>query len=243
MNEHMQDNSPVNNFYDSEDNDPIKLKTSVDPAIEGGNLIHTYKVVNDDPEVLEFRPTKKYISIILLYVLLWFVPIITFFHGNIYFDQRAIATLLFALISTLLTVRVLYKRKVFIAFDKRNYFFWKGKKSLYLKPNGEEAKRSFCKFDQIHAIQLISEYISPRKLTSERKTYYSYEINLVLKDGSRINVVDHSNIDSIMHDAQTLSKFLNKPIWDNISANYGILTDRCHSVMGWSHLLGHHRVE
>ena len=43
---------------------------------------------------------------------------------------------------------------------------------------------------------------------------YNYELNLVLKDGERINVVDHGNLKKIQDDANTLSNFLGKPVWD-----------------------------
>jgi hypothetical protein len=51
-------------------------------------------------------------------------------------------------------------------------------------------------------------------VTGNKNSYYSYELNLVLDDGSRINVVDHGNLDRLRSDAQTLSRFLDKPVWD-----------------------------
>jgi hypothetical protein len=41
----------------------------------------------------------------------------------------------------------------------------------------------------------------------------SYELNLVLKDGRRINVVDHGGADKIRTDAATLADFLGVPVW------------------------------
>ncbi len=60
----------------------------------------------------------------------------------------------------------------------------------------------------MHALQLISEYVSGKS------SYYSYELNLVLDDGSRINVVDHGNLAAIREDAGKLALFLAKPLWD-----------------------------
>ncbi len=56
---------------------------------------------------------------------------------------------------------------------------------------------------------MISERIS-----GDKSTYYSYEINLVLKDGSRINAVDHGKKSKVQEDAKTLAEFLDKPLWD-----------------------------
>jgi Fe2+ transport system protein B len=45
---------------------------------------------------------------------------------------------------------------------------------------------------------------------------YIYELNLVLKDGKRLNVMDHSRRAHIRSDAQRLGQFLKVPIWDAI---------------------------
>jgi hypothetical protein len=58
-------------------------------------------------------------------------------------------------------------------------------------------------------LQLIREYIS-----SAKSSYYSYEINLVIEEGKRVNVVDHGNLEQIRKDAGTLSRFLGCPVWD-----------------------------
>ncbi len=38
--------------------------------------------------------------------------------------------------------------------------------------------------------------------------------DLVLKDASRVNVLDYKKVKSVRKDAETLSKFLNVPVWD-----------------------------
>jgi hypothetical protein len=42
----------------------------------------------------------------------------------------------------------------------------------------------------------------------------SYELNLVLKDGSRLNAIDHGNQQALRADSQTIATFINKPLWD-----------------------------
>ena len=68
---------------------------------------------------------------------------------------------------------------------------------------------SSAPLSSIHALQLLSEFVSGSK-----SSYYSYELNLVLNDGSRINVVDHGNLERLRSDASALSRFLDKPVWD-----------------------------
>ncbi|WP_339137438.1 MAG: hypothetical protein WGN25_05270 [Candidatus Electrothrix sp. GW3-4] len=43
---------------------------------------------------------------------------------------------------------------------------------------------------------------------------YSYEIDLILKDGTRINAMGHGKKSKIQEDAKILAEFLGKPLWD-----------------------------
>lgn len=67
------------------------------------------------------------------------------------------------------------------------------------------------KLKKVHALQLISEYVR-----GDKSSYYSYELNLVLKDGERINVIDHGDRSAIQRDAQALAGFLGKPLWSRL---------------------------
>ncbi|MEL6133809.1 MAG: hypothetical protein AAFR59_10645 [Bacteroidota bacterium] len=49
---------------------------------------------------------------------------------------------------------------------------------------------------------------------SGRTDYKSYELNLVLKDARRIQIVDHTYIQQIRTDAAQLRDFLEIPVWD-----------------------------
>ena len=55
---------------------------------------------------------------------------------------------------------------------------------------------------------MVSEYCSGET------SFYSYELNLVLADGSRVNVVDHGNLPRIRRDAAMLAGFLGVPLGD-----------------------------
>lgn len=72
--------------------------------------------------------------------------------------------------------------------------------------------KNFAGLEDIHALQLLSEYCRGGK----KRSYYSYELNLVLRNGRRINVMDHGDCKKLREDAQTLSEFLDKPVWDAI---------------------------
>ena len=96
-----------------------------------------------------------------------------------------------------------------IFFDLDAGLFYQGK-----RPNLADASQkpdTWCRLDDIIGIQLLREHVSGSK-----SSYYSYEINLVLEDGSRRNVVDHGSLGQIRQDAQILAGFLEVPLWDGI---------------------------
>jgi hypothetical protein len=97
-----------------------------------------------------------------------------------------------------------------IAFDHGAGCFWKGG-STPVSVADTEYRNSAVPLAQIHAVQLIPKL---PKDGSGLADYYSYEINLVTQEGSRINVVDHGDLDRIRQDARQLAQFLNVPLWD-----------------------------
>ena len=85
-----------------------------------------------------------------------------------------------------------------IYFDKRNNRFYKFK----FRDKVE------TELSRIVAIQVIGEIVK-----SKKNRFNSFELNLVLDDASRINVMDHGNLKGILDDATLLSEFLEIPIW------------------------------
>ena len=86
-------------------------------------------------------------------------------------------------------------------FDRYSSELTKEKKSFDLK-NAE-------------AIQLIREYCG-----GSESSYYSYELNLICSDGSRINIVDHGALRKLREDAALLAEYLSIPIWDAIDFRF-----------------------
>jgi hypothetical protein len=95
-----------------------------------------------------------------------------------------------------------------IVFDLSRGYFYKGRKKPEQMVDPSKLKH-YASLKRVHALQIISEFCK-----SKNSSYYSYELNLVLDDGTRINVIDHGNQQAVRDDAQKLSGFLNKPLWD-----------------------------
>ena len=64
---------------------------------------------------------------------------------------------------------------------------------------------------------ILQERVSSSSSSGGSSRYYSYELNLVLKDGTRLNVVDHGGKSLLNANAETLAQFLNVPVWDATS--------------------------
>lgn len=97
--------------------------------------------------------------------------------------------------------------------DAREGFCWKGSVSPSEDPNLVRQGKATALTD-IHAVQLVAERLS----SSDGRTDYSTEINLVLHDGSRRHLVDHGG-GSISDDAERLARFLKVPVWSQSAAS------------------------
>jgi len=67
--------------------------------------------------------------------------------------------------------------------------------------------------NDIYAIQLLFAHYRAGK----RRRYW-YELNLILSNSERIHIMGHQDKNLIYADADRLSRFLNKPVWN--TANY-----------------------
>jgi hypothetical protein len=100
-----------------------------------------------------------------------------------------------------------------IVFDKKKGFFWKGRKA----PDevfDTQTLKDYAAIEDIHALQLIAEFSPGDRGVRKSRSDYSYELTLVLKNGSRISVFNHKKEKFVREDAKTISRFLEKPIWD-----------------------------
>lgn len=203
-------------FDASKFNDSLASEIKWTPLKGGGSNFRTHKLVPVDYNRIEFKSTlgaKIFCSIFMGAGLA--VPagisIHSFQNSGQLFQSDFLFGILFGLIFMGVGGFMFYRFAKPVIFDKMRGMYWKGWKvpdHYSVRDTGKEISR----ISSIHAIQLLSEYVR-----SDKSSYYSYELNLVLKDGSRLNVVDHGNAAKLREDAKTLSEFLGKPVWDAVN--------------------------
>ena len=195
--------------------DPVALKTQWSPAKSGGTNFRTHKLVEVDITRVEFRASmgaKIFCSVFMVSGLGFIVVFsaIQFSNETFSFDIEMMMPILFGLLFFTVGALMLYFAAAPAVFDKASGYFWKGRKAPQ-DVSDPRALKNVVQIGQIHALQLLAEYVRGSK-----SSYYSYELNLVLEDGKRLNVVDHGNQTKLREDAKTLSQFLGKPVWDAI---------------------------
>ena len=200
--------------------DPVAMQTDWTPAKFGGAHFGTHKLVESNPDRLEFRASiwAKLYYIFFLGMEIAVVVLIVFFgllslgsYTDWYpADWGHIITIGAGVACTIVGACMYYFGTAPIVFDRRRGFFWKGRKHPdHVFDKG--TLKHFAKLEKVYALQIISELVGGQ--TKGHQSYTSYELNLVLEDGKRITVIDHGNKDRLRKDADTLAAFLDKPVW------------------------------
>ncbi len=97
------------------------------------------------------------------------------------------------------------------AFDPSRKTFW-----LASDRNPGTAKRELA---EIHGVQLLKDYRRSsrvRSMGTRGRSFTGYELNLILKDGSRLNVLAHGDKPGIILEAKGLAEVLSVPIWHRL---------------------------
>ena len=193
--------------------DPHALQTEWTPLQSGGSNFRTHRLTGLNAGRAEFVPSPIARVFYGVFILLG-AAIPTGIVLSQYFDSGSLSIgpgMLFPGLAGALFIGMggflMYRGTTPVVFDAARGLYWKGRRTpdqLSLQ-SGD----NWARFSDIHALQLLSEHVR-----GNDSSYYSYELNLVLEDGRRLNVVDHGDATQLREDAQTLSQFIGKPIWD-----------------------------
>lgn len=205
----------LNDFDPSVLDDPFAMQIDWTPLKRGGTNLRTHQLEKMNADRMEFRVAlgAKIFCGSFIFIGLALVVAVPF-YANSKFNPSLKYELLVPVFLGLGFAGAgacqLYFLKVPIVFDKQKGILWKGRNEPDEVFDREEFK-FLVEFENVHALQLIFEASTDEAGNIQ---FYSYELNLVLKDGKRINLVDHGDVKKIREDAKTLSEFLDKPVWD-----------------------------
>ena len=188
--------------------DPVALKVSWEPAKSGGSNFKTEKIEFVDGKVI-FKKTIGMVLFGLAFLLPGFGGLLIGAPYNCINGETGAGFIFIAWggIFASVGLAMLIMNKPF-TFDTRQGTFYRGKK-YGANPGGRATrKKTQGLLSEIHAIQLLSE-----KIHSSKNNYTSYELNLVFKDSTRMNVMDHGKQAEIEAAAKKLSQLLKIPIW------------------------------
>jgi hypothetical protein len=181
--------------------DTVAQTTEWTTILQGKNSNLRIKRLSQEGETkLRFKPSASSIAIYRNCVLagLAALALMTFTQAGTWIMW------ILAVIAVLLGGWGVYLQSQPLDFDKTAGVFRRGKKQS-------------IKFDEIHAVQLLSRIVEAKTPPKgEVKQISIYELNLVLNDGSRVNLVSHGGLKEILEDSNAISDFINKPIWDAI---------------------------
>lgn len=201
VNSLLEKNMPNGASNTSIHNDPDKANVSWRPLNSGGSSFVTRKIKVIHRDRVEFKVTFSALVFNLI-----FLSIGVFLIYKMKTFSMGVGGALFSAVGL---VMMWFSMKP-IVFDKTKGYFWKGRKSPDDVINMKDLQESAA-LEDILALQIVQEYCS----SSKSKSFYSYELNLVLNDYSRINVFDHGGYKKALIDAEKLAEFLDVPLWDD----------------------------
>jgi hypothetical protein len=197
-------------------NDPAALATQWTPLAKGGANFRTHALVVKAAQRIEFLPSiMGYVfGIIFTAIGLGIAVFAALQLARRPFNPGLLSLLmplLFGAVFAGIGIGILRVFTTPVIFDTGMGYFWKGRikpEELFL--NTPEALRDkIVPLQNVRALQILAEHCRGNK-----SSYYSYELNLVLHNGSRVNVVDHGDLAKLRADAQQLSALTGKPVWD-----------------------------
>ncbi len=193
--------------------EPVTLKVSGGAVSKGGSTIKSQTMTETGEQIV----IEKAVASIIIHFIFSMVGISTFmssfysiFNGE--FGAGFMALLVGGGFSYIGISELLNNKKFTI--DKLKKIYYRGQKYDVL---GSLDRKQQGYVKDIYAIQLFKKRVWSETSEGGSFTYISYELNLVFKDGERINIMDHAKGEYVDDSAETLGQFLNIPVWKHIA--------------------------
>lgn len=182
-------------------------RVSREPLVPGGSTLVTHRLNCSDPECWEFRTSASYRGIIALFFFIGGAIVLCGIWGGEGMNFERLFPLVFGAVFLLFGGIMLWNGARRARFDFRRGYYWRDRRKL--RAGERKPLRDQLPLDQIAALQIVHELCRSGKGGG----YYSYELNLVKTDGSRLNVVDHGGKKAIVEDGRKLAEGLRVPLW------------------------------
>jgi len=192
--------------------DDVAGKTSWN-AIRSPGSTGTHKLQQISPTRIEFKPDlpallkPTFFMLIIVGIMVSFIPKIQELDPVLLYALPIIALIIAAV-----TVNKFYRGMTPVVFDRTTGYYWKSRQQPERSDISED--KNACRLNDIYAIQLIRKSVSTGGSSSGGGSGISYQLNLVKKDGSRLNVTNSGKKPQLELKAEELSKFLNIPVWN-----------------------------
>jgi hypothetical protein len=198
-----QPDSP--NWYTA---DKIAKKTGWSTAKAGLTSVNTTRLVQKDQNVLLVKITSRtvaFFSGLMLSSLVAGLAVVTELLQTQAFNTVFIPLMVCA-VFFMVGVVSLFRLSQPMVFDRQRGYFWRGHKGKVAPTQIIKGAKPLAR---IHALQVLSG-------RGQYHTDNNCELNLVMSDSSRINVMEHTCLITLSEDARKLAKFLQVPIWGKI---------------------------
>ena len=184
--------------------DALADQTTWSPLVPGGTNFRTRQLAEIGPMRLEYKALRGAVLFAMLFVTIGLVTALTPFVYASFFDFVFEIWMPIALLAGSLCFAIggafLLKDVRRVGFDKAQGVFIRGRTRISLA--------------DVRAVQIVGEALRTGGMYTAAN-FQSYEINLVLRDADRTNVVDHGDeLDRVHEEASKLAEFLSVPLWD-----------------------------
>lgn len=173
------------------------------PLVPGGAAFRTHRLVERTATRIELHPSAQARTLIGVVASLGVVALGFVVWGIVVNDPPAMVTAgVFVVTTGVLALLLRRQLDNCRFFDAQLGCYWRSRGAG--DPPGSDA----VPLSSIRGLQ-----ITPERIVNSESDYDAYELNLVLAEGRRVNVLDHGNLPELHADATRIAGFLRVPLW------------------------------
>jgi len=197
--------------------DEVVNKTNWTPLVSGGISIKTRRLVKVGNDRIVLKTTARLYILFMLFIAVGCFTMFLAFYGE--GNGNPILVFLIGLVLFMIGIYLLLRQTKKITLDNHLKAMWQGKENpaKMINPSGIDG---YVSLNKLHAVQILKELVEndtsddESGFSTKNNDYFSYEINLIMNDGKRINIVDNAHKQSINTQAYAIADLFKIPVWD-----------------------------